>query len=237
MKLLEINDLSVRLGGLSILHDVNLLVNKGELVTVIGSNGAGKSTLLNTISGLIKQEKGEIFFDGENLEKLSADKRALAGLTAVPEGKQLFYHMTVIENLKMGGYKYRRDKERIEKNIQRIFDLFPILEQHQNRIAGTFSGGEQQMLTIGRGLMSEPTLLMIDELSLGLAPKVITQLMGVVKDLNSEGMSILIVEQNINAVLKIADKGYVIENGSIVMQGTGEELRTSEHIQNAYLGL
>jgi branched-chain amino acid transport system ATP-binding protein len=237
MTLLKVDDLSVRLSGLSILHDVNISVDQGDLVTVIGSNGAGKSTLLKTISGLVHQEKGHIEFDGKDMSEYSADKRALAGLTAVPEGKQLYYHMTVVENLKMGGYKYRKDKAKIERNIQNIFEIFPILGEHRDRIAGTFSGGEQQMLTIARGLMSEPKLLMIDELSLGLAPKVIAMLMDIVKELNQDGMSILIVEQNINAVLKIADKGYVIENGTIVMEGTGEELRNSEHIKDAYLGL
>lgn len=237
MMLLTVSNLDVVLGGLRVLHDINIVLNPGELVAVVGANGAGKSTLLRTIAGLDKPVSGEIKFEEKLIIGMSANKIADLGISLVPEGKKLFYQMTVLENLKIGAYKFKKDKARIQKNIERVFDLFPVLGNNRNRIAGTFSGGEQQMLTIGRGLMSDPKILMIDELSLGLAPKVVDMLMQIIKQLNRQGMSIILVEQNVKQVLKIADRGYVIENGDMALTGTGLDLLANEHVRIAYLGL
>ncbi|MDR2025912.1 MAG: ABC transporter ATP-binding protein [Hungatella sp.] len=235
--LLNIDHLSVSIDGLRVLEGITLDVSKGQLVAVVGANGAGKSTLLRTISGLDKPLGGTVKFEGQDITGLHPKIIADLGIAMVPEGKRLFYEMTVVENLKIGGYKFRKDTVRIKKNMDRVFELFPVLAKNQNRIASTFSGGEQQMITIGRGLMGEPKLLMIDELSLGLAPIVIDMLMGVIKKLNREGTTIILVEQNINQVLKIADYGYVIENGVLTLSGPGEDLRNNKHVKVAYLGL
>lgn len=235
--LLKITDLGVVLGGLQILEGINLEVKEGELVAVVGSNGAGKTTLLRTISGLNKAASGKIEYMGKDITNLDTRQIAELGIAMVPEGKQLFQEMTVEENLKIGAYRRRNDNEFISKNLEKIYEMFPVLGQNRNRIAGTFSGGEQQMLTIGRSLMCEPKLLMIDEMSLGLAPIVIEMLMKKVKELNKQGTSILMVEQNTNQVLKICDYGYVIETGSIALDGTGEALLSNEHVKTAYLGI
>lgn len=235
--LLNINDLNVSLGGLHILHDVNLTVEEKEIVVVIGANGAGKSTLMRTIAGLSHPTSGSINFRGTQLEKMPPNLVAGHGISMVPEGRMLFYDMTVLENLEMGATVYHKDKARIKKNLDYVFSLFPVLYDHQDRKASTFSGGEQQMISIGRGLMSEPKLLMIDELSLGLAQKVIDMLLKIVKQLNDSGISILMVEQNVKQALKIADRAYVIDNGSITMSGTGEELINNDYVRKAYMGL
>lgn len=236
MMLLKITKLGVVVDGLRVLHDIGMEVKKGELVAVVGANGAGKSTLLRAVSGLDKPRDGRIEFEGQDITGLHPKKIADLGISMVPEGKRLFYEMTLMENLKIGAYRYRKDSARIKRNIERVFELFPVLGNNRNRIAGTFSGGEQQMLTISRGLMNDPKLLMIDELSLGLAPLVIDMLLQIVKQLNRDGTSILLVEQNVNQVLKIADHGYVIENGELALEGTGEELRNNQHVKVAYLG-
>jgi len=235
--LLKITNLGVVVDGLRVLEGVSMECGEGRLVAVVGANGAGKSTLLRTISGLDKPHTGKIEFDGRDITGRPPKSIAELGIAMAPEGKKLFYEMTAVENLKMGAYRFRDDASRIAKNIERMVELFPVLGKNRDRIAGTFSGGEQQMLTIARSLMSEPRLLMIDELSFGLAPIIVDTLMQTVKRLNREGTSIILVEQNVNQVLKIADYGYVIENGELALEGTGEELRNNEHVKTAYLGL
>lgn len=235
--MLKVNNLNVVLSGLCILDGISIEIKKGEIIAVVGANGAGKSTLLRTISGLEKPMSGNISYEGNELTKLSANEISNLGISLVPEGKKLYYQMTVEENLKIGAYKFRKDKKRIKDGIERIYDLFPVLGRNKDRIAGTFSGGEQQMLTIGRGLMGEPDILMIDELSLGLAPKIVDMLMKTVKKLNEQGMTIILVEQNVKQVLKIVDRGYVIENGRMAATGTGKELLENDHIRVAYLGM
>lgn len=235
--LLNVNDLNVSLGGLHILHDVNLTVNEKEIVVVIGANGAGKSTLMRTIAGLSHPTSGSIVFQNKQIEKMQPNLVAGQGISMVPEGRMLFYDMTVMENLEMGATVYHKDKERMKRNLDYVFSLFPVLYDNQDRKASTFSGGEQQMISIGRGLMSEPKLLMIDELSLGLAQKIIDMLLKIVKQLNESGISILMVEQNVKQALKIADRAYVIDNGAITMSGTGEELINNDYVRKAYMGL
>lgn len=235
--LLKISDLDVVLNGLQILNGINLEIEEGKLVAVVGSNGAGKTVLLRTIMGLNKPAAGTIEFLGKNITGMSTKNIADLGIAMVPEGKQLFQEMTVEENLKIGAYRYRKNREYIENNLEKIYQMFPVLGENRTRIAGTFSGGEQQMLTIGRSLMCSPKLLMIDEMSLGLAPIVIEMLMRKVQELNRNGTSILIVEQNTNQVLKIADYGYVVETGTIALSGTGEELLNDAHVKSAYLGI
>ncbi|MDR2180285.1 MAG: ABC transporter ATP-binding protein [Synergistaceae bacterium] len=235
--LLEITNLCVVVDGLRVLEGIDITIDEGRLVAVVGANGAGKSTLLRAISGLDKPWAGKIEFEGLDITGWQPKAVAALGIAMVPEGKKLFYEMTVLENLKMGAYRFKQDAPRIARNIDRVFQLFPVLGENRNRIAGTFSGGEQQMLTIARGLMSDPKLLMIDELSLGLAPIVVDTLMQTVKELNRDGVSILLVEQNVNQALKIVDYGYVIENGELALEGSGTELRNNEHVKAAYLGL
>jgi len=237
MAFLNISNLEVKLVGLQILRNINMKVNEGEIIAVVGPNGAGKSTLLKTIAGLYKPNKGSIEFNGKKIHLMPAHKIVYEGISLIQEGRQLFGGMSVIENLEMGAYTYKNDKNRIRKNIEILFKLFPILAQNKNRFARTFSGGEQQMISISRGLMSEPKLLMIDELSLGLAPKVIIQLLKTVKKLNNKGLSILLVEQNIRQSLSIADRAYVLSNGTDVFNGTSEELINNEKINETYLGL
>jgi branched-chain amino acid transport system ATP-binding protein len=235
--LLKITNLCVVVDGLRVLEGIDVAIDEGRLVAVVGANGAGKSTLLRSISGLDKPCGGKIEFEGRDITGWQPKAVAALGIAMVPEGKKLFYEMTVLENLKMGAYRFKKDTARIDKNIDRVFQLFPVLGANRNRIAGTFSGGEQQMLTIARGLMSDPKLLMIDELSLGLAPIVVDTLMQTVKELNRDGVSILLVEQNVNQALKIVDYGYVIENGELALEGSGTELRNNAHVKAAYLGL
>jgi branched-chain amino acid transport system ATP-binding protein len=235
--LLKINNLQVKLGGLSILQNVSLWTNEGELIVVVGANGAGKSTLLRSISGMNHVASGEIIFLDKNIANTPAHKLASLGLCMVPEGRQLFPQLTAKENLLIGAYTYHKDKARVEKNLNWVLDLFPVLKKYENRIAGTFSGGEQQMISIGRGLMSEPKLMMIDEMSLGLAPLIISNLFEVIKELNKNSISILLVEQNARQALRIADRAYVMENGKINLEGTGKELLENEHVKVAYLGM
>jgi branched-chain amino acid transport system ATP-binding protein len=235
--LLKVTNLCVVVDGLRVLEGIDVSIDEGRLVAVVGANGAGKSTLLRSISGLDKPCAGKIEFENQDITGWQPKAVAALGIALVPEGKKLFYEMTVLENLKMGAYRFKNDSTRIEKNIERVFQLFPVLGKNRGRIAGTFSGGDQKMLTIARGLMSDPKLLMIDELSLGLAPIVVDTLMQTVKDLNRDGVSILLVEQNVNQALKIVDYGYVIENGELALEGSGTELRDNAHVKAAYLGL
>jgi branched-chain amino acid transport system ATP-binding protein len=236
--LLKITDLNVMLGGLKILQDVNLHLNEGDLLVVVGANGAGKSTLLRTVSGLNKSVSGSVMYQGKEITNQEAAAIATGGLCMIPEGRQLFSSMTAKENLLLGAYHYRRDKKKVADSLNKVYTMFPFLKANQDRIAGTFSGGEQQMISIGRGLMSLPKVMMIDELSLGLAPKVIDLLFKKILELNKvNGLSILLIEQNARQALQIADRGYVMESGRITMEGTGEQLLNDDHVKVAYLGL
>jgi branched-chain amino acid transport system ATP-binding protein len=233
--LLKISNLSVTLGGLSILRDVSLTVKEGELVVVVGANGAGKSTLLRTLNAIYQPVSGSIEFQDVSMLGLHPYEVINLGLCMVPEGRQLFPGLTARENLLLGAYYYKRDKKRIRNNLEKVYTLFPVLKENEGRIASTFSGGEQQMISIGRGLMSEPKLMMIDEMSLGLAPRIISNLFEVIRELNN--ISILLVEQNVRQALRIADRAYVMENGKIEIEGTGGELLENDHIKVAYLGM
>ncbi len=235
--LLDVNNLWVSLGGLQILQGVDFHVNEGELVVIVGANGAGKSTLLRSISGLAKSQEGKVTFQKEDLTNKLPNEIAQKGMTMVPEGRQLFPELTAKENLLVAAHTYRKDKKEVEKNLNMVYEMFPVIKKNENRIASSFSGGEQQMITIGRGLMRRPKLMMIDELSLGLAPKIIAELFQVIKQLNEKKMSILLIEQNARQALAIADRAYVLENGRISMSGTGKELLNDPRVQEAYLGL
>lgn len=235
--LLNITDLNVDISGLHILKDVNVHVNEGELIIILGVNGAGKSTLMRTIAGLQKPTSGIIEFQGERIESLSPNLIAERKISLVPEGRCLFSEMTVLENLEMGAYLHRKDKAYFKEKLAWIYQLFPVLAEYENKLAKSLSGGEQQMVSIARGLMLEPKLLMLDELSLGLAPMVVDMLLKIVRQLNEQGISILMVEQNVRQALKYADRGYVVDNGTIILEGSRDELLNSETVQNAYMGI
>lgn len=233
--MLEIKNLNVHYGVIHALKDVSLTVDKGEIVTLIGANGAGKTTTLRTISGLIKTTSGQVILEGKDITNLPAPQRVELGLSQVPEGRRIFPEMTVLENLELGAF-LRKDKQGIKKDIEHIYELFPILGDRRKQTAGTLSGGEQQMLAIGRALMSKPRLLLLDEPSMGLAPLLVREIFEIIKNINSEGTTVLLVEQNASMALSIANRAYVLETGSIVITGTGEELMKSDRIQKAYLG-
>lgn len=235
--LMSIRNLDVRLGRLDVIHDVSLDIEEGRITVIVGANGAGKSTLLRTVAGLNRPLRGSIVFKGTEIAGLPAHRIAAMGISMVPEGRHLFREMTVTENLEMGGYLCRNRPGAMSANMERVFDLFPVLKEHRHRKAKTFSGGQQQMITIGRGLMSDPTLLIIDELSLGLAPKVIGEILEKIVLLNRQGMSIYLVEQNVKQALKIAHQGYVLDNGSITIRGSAESLLADPEVQRTYLGL
>ncbi|MFB6465599.1 ABC transporter ATP-binding protein [Cytobacillus sp. Hz8] len=234
--MLKVQNISVKYGSYTAIHDVNIDVSRGEIVVLLGSNGAGKSTTFRSISGLNKPCNGDILFDGELIHKWSPDRIVRSGIVQCAEGRKLFSAMSVYENLKMGGYVHRSKKAEIKKSLEHVFTLFPILKEKRNDAAGSLSGGQQQMLAIGRALMSQPKLMMLDEPSVGLAPLIVEQMFEVIQQINQEGTTILLAEQNANAALKIADKGYVFENGSIVMQGTSEELFADDGVRKAYIG-
>lgn len=233
--ILEINDIDTFYGKIHALKGVSLVVNKGEIVSLIGSNGAGKTTTLKTISSLLKPAKGEILFKGKPISKLQAHEVAALGVAHVPEGRKIFPRMSVHENLEMGAFRFD-NHQAIQKNIEYVFELFPRLRERNRQKGGTLSGGEQQMLAIGRALMSEPSILLMDEPSMGLAPLLVEHIFACIKQLNSEGMTILLVEQNAHKALKVAHRGYVLQTGSIVMEGTGQELLKNEMVREAYLG-
>ncbi len=233
--MLEIKNLNVHYGVIHALKDVSLKVEAGEIVTLIGANGAGKTTTLRTISGLLKSTSGEILLEGTNITALSAPQRVQMGLSQVPEGRRIFPDMSVLENLELGAY-LRNDKVEIKKDMENIYGRFPILGKRKKQTAGTLSGGEQQMLAMGRALMSRPRILLLDEPSMGLAPLLVREIFEIVKDINQAGTTILLVEQNASMALSIAHRAYVLETGSIVLSGTGEELAKSSEIQKAYLG-
>lgn len=233
--LLEVKDLSVHYGVIQALKGVSLQVEEGEIVSLIGANGAGKTTLLQTISGLLKKSGGDILFMGKSLNKANAKHIVKAGITQVPEGRHIFPEMSVYENLLMGAY-LRKDKDGIKKDLEMVYQRFPRLKDRLSQDASTLSGGEQQMLAMGRALMARPKILLLDEASMGLAPILVKEIFSIIKDINAQGTTILLVEQNAKMALSIADRAYVMETGNIVMCGSGEELAHSEEIQKAYLG-
>ena len=232
--MLKIENLQVHYGGIQALRGISLEVPDGKIVTLIGANGAGKSTTLRTITGLVKAAGGSIQWDGQELLGKSIDKIVTTGIAMSPEGRRVFPDMTVLENLKIGAY-LRRDKAEIAKDIQWVYSLFPRLEERSWQLAGTLSGGEQQMLAVGRALMSRPKLL-LDEPSLGLAPLVVQDIFSIIREINKQGVTVLLVEQNANMALKIADLAYVLETGIITMSGTGAELLADSRVKEAYLG-
>jgi len=233
--MLKINNLHVNYGGIKAVRGIDLLVPDGKIVTLIGANGAGKSTTLRTISGLVKAAAGSIDWNGTELVGKSIDSIVSSGIAMVPEGRRVFADLTTLENLKIGAY-LRKDKDEIEKDIEWVYSLFPRLQERSWQYAGTLSGGEQQMLAVGRALMSRPKLLMMDEPSLGLAPLVVQDIFKIIRTINEQGVTVLLVEQNANMALKTADLAYVLETGTITMTGTGEQLLRDPKVKEAYLG-
>ncbi len=233
--MLKIEDLHVSYGGIRALRGISLKVPDGKIVTLIGANGAGKSTMLRTITGLVRAESGSIQWNGKELLGMSIDRIIGEGIAMSPEGRRVFADMTVLENLKIGAY-LRRDKAEIEKDIQWVYELFPRLKERSWQLSGTLSGGEQQMLAVGRALMSRPKLLLLDEPSLGLAPLVVQDIFSIIREINRRGVTVLLIEQNANMALKTADLAYVLETGNITMSGTGAELLANEKVKEAYLG-
>lgn len=234
--MLKLQDVSVKFGSFTAIHNVNIEVSAGQIAVLLGANGAGKSTAFSTISGLNKPSSGRIFYEGNPINKRSPDKIVESGIVQCAEGRKLFPMMTVNENLKMGAYVHRRHRKMIKDSLEHVFELFPILKEKQHDMAGSLSGGQQQMLAIGRALMAKPKLMMLDEPSVGLAPLIVEQMFEVIQKINREGTTILLAEQNANAALKIADKGYVFENGSVVLEGTSEKLFANDRIRKAYIG-
>lgn len=233
--MLEIKDLYVSYGMMEVLHGISLKVEDKELVSVIGPNGAGKSTLIKTIMGLVKPTSGQILYNGEDITNVPAHKRAAMGIGYVPEGRRVFDKLSVEENLLMGAYELK-DKAKIAENLKMVYDIFPRLGERKNQLAGSMSGGEQQMLAIGRALMLNPKTILIDEVSMGLMPIMVNTCFDVIKKLNQQGITILVVEQNANKALKVADRGYVLETGNIIISDTAENMRQDDTVKKAYLG-
>ena len=233
--MLKIENLHIKYGAIHAVKGIDIEVNEGEIVTLIGASGAGKTSILKALSGLVKPSEGTITYDGKVLNKKSAQDIMKAGISHVPEGRRIFADMTVLENLELGAYQ-RKDKEGIKKDLEAIYERFPILKDRSKQAAGTLSGGEQQMLAMGRALMANPKILLLDEPSMGLAPILVKEIFSIIKDINAKGTTILLVEQNARMALSVATRAYVMETGKIVMSGTGQELADSEEIQKAYLG-
>ncbi|MEM2416588.1 MAG: ABC transporter ATP-binding protein [Nitrososphaerota archaeon] len=233
--MLEVKNIDVFYDEIQVLWNLSLKVSKGELTTVIGPNGAGKTTLVKTISGLLIPKNGEILFLNEKINGLPPYKIVKKGIIQVPEGRKLFPYMTVIENLEMGAYTVMESKKK--ENLEFVFNLFPILKERKNQLAGTLSGGEQQMLALARALMSSPKILILDEPSLGLAPRLVLKIFETINYLKENGITILLIEQNVKNALSLADKAYVLENGKIVLEGTGKEILENNHVKTAYLGI
>jgi len=233
--LLEVKDLHVYYGAIHALQGISFHVDKGEIVTLIGANGAGKTTTLNTISGLLRPRRGSIRFKGRDITRVPADQIVRMGISQIPEGRRVFAPLTVRENLEMGAYT-RKDKHEIEQAMERVFRSFPRLRERQQQLGGTLSGGEQQMLAVGRGLMSDPELLLLDEPSMGLAPLLVEEIFSIIQEINSQGVSILLVEQNAAMALSIAHRAYVLETGRIVLEGTAREVAANPQVKAAYLG-
>lgn len=236
MALLEVKDLEVYYGVINALKGISFEVNEGEIVTLIGANGAGKTTTMQSVIGLIPARHGKVTFDGKDITKLPCHKIVHLGMSQVPEGRRVFQELTVYENLMMGAYSQKQNKAAFKEDIERIYERFPRLAERRGQIAGTLSGGEQQMLAMGRALMSHPKLLMLDEPSMGLSPLLVDQVFEIIKDINKDGTTVLLVEQNAGKSLAISDRAYVLETGSIVLTGTGAELAASDEVKKAYLG-
>lgn len=234
--MLKVTEIEVRYSGIPVIHNVSLEVRRGELVAVVGSNGAGKSTLLKTIAGALHPTKGSIEFENTQINRISTPDIVKLGITYIPEARLIFGPLSVEENLELGAY-ILKDETAVRKNLDFIYDLFPRLKERRQQLSGTLSGGEQQMLAIGRGLMSNPKLLMLDEPSLGLMPKLVDEMLEAVAKLRNMGMTILLVEQNVFESLEIADRGYVLQTGRTILEGTGKELLNTESIKKAFLGL
>ena len=235
MALLEVKDISVYYGVIQALKGISLEVNEGEIVALIGANGAGKSTTMQSIMGLIHPKSGEIYYNGERIDKMSTHNIVKMGMTEVPEGRHIFQELSVIENIMLGAYTVK-DREEKKKDLEKVFKLFPRLQERRNQVAGTLSGGEQQMLAISRALMSKPKLLLLDEPSMGLSPLLVDEVFDIIKEIHNQGTTILLVEQNAEKALRIADKAYVLETGNITLSGTGKELRNNDLVIKAYLG-
>ena len=235
MSMLKVENLSVHYGMIQAVRDVSFEVNEGEVVSLIGANGAGKTTILRTLSGLVRPSAGKIEFLGQEIQKTPAQKIVASGLSQVPEGRHVFSGLTVMENLEMGAF-LKKNREENQANLKKVFSRFPRLEERKNQDAATLSGGEQQMLAMGRALMSTPKLLLLDEPSMGLAPIFIQEIFDIIQDIQKQGTTVLLIEQNANKALAIADRGYVLETGKIVLSGTGKELAASDEVRKAYLG-
>ena len=233
--LLEVKDINVFYGVIQAIKDVSFEVNQGEIVALIGANGAGKTSIMHTISGLIHSQGGSIHFNNQDITKLSAHKIPELGLIQVPEGRQVFTQMTVLENLEMGAY-LRKDKEDIQKDLQNVFKRFPRLEERKSQLAGTLSGGEQQMLAMGRALMAKPKLLLLDEPSMGLSPILVNEIFDIIQKINKDGVTVLLVEQNANKALSIANRAYVLETGKITVSGDADDVANNPKVREAYLG-
>ncbi len=235
MALLEINDLQVSYGMINAIKGVSFHVEKGEIIALIGANGAGKTTILHTITGLIQAKSGSVIFKGEDITKVPAHKIVYMGMSHVPEGRRVFQQLTVLENLKLGAYT-RKDKAEIEASINNVYQHFPRLLERKNQVAGTLSGGEQQMLAMGRALMAKPEIIVMDEPSMGLSPLLVTEIFCIIEEINKEGTTVLLVEQNAKKALSIANRGYVLETGKIVLEGEAKELMNNDEVKKAYLG-
>lgn len=235
MALLEVNNLEVRYGVITALKGISFEVNECEIVTLIGANGAGKTTTMQSVIGLIPSHGGSVIYDGTDITKMPCHKIVHLGMSQVPEGRRVFQELTVYENLVMGGYSIKNNAN-FKDDVEKIYARFPRLAERKNQIAGTLSGGEQQMLAMGRAMMSHPKLLMLDEPSMGLSPLLVDEVFEIIKDFNKDGTTVLLVEQNAGKSLAISDRAYVLENGQIVLSGTGKELMSSEDIKKAYLG-
>jgi branched-chain amino acid transport system ATP-binding protein len=235
--MLKVTNVSTRIGGFPAVREISLEIPQGDFVTILGSNGAGKTTLFRTIAGVLKPFQGKIEFKGQPIQQLPANKVVRRGLSLCPEGRQLFPQLSVLKNLTLGAYARRRDGKEFQQSLEQVYVLFPILKQRQGQLAGTFSGGEQQMLAIARSLMSKPELLLLDEPSMGLAPLVVRKIIGeVIKAIHQSGTTIFLSEQNANMALMIASRGYVLENGRIVLEGKSSELLSDDKVKKAYIG-
>lgn len=235
MAMLSVNNLQVHYGMIQAIKDVSFEVNEGEVIALIGANGAGKTTILHTVSGLLQPTKGSVIFEGQDITKIPAHKIVSLGMAHVPEGRRVFAQLTVLENLKLGAYT-RKDKNEMEETLQMIYKRFPRLEERKNQIAGTLSGGEQQMLAMGRALMSHPKIILMDEPSMGLSPIFVEEVFKIIRDISAEGVTVLLVEQNAKKALNIADRAYVLETGNIILQGDAKKLMNDESVKKAYLG-
>lgn len=235
MALLEVNNLEVYYGVICALKGISFHVNEGEIVSLIGANGAGKTTMMQSTVGIIPKKSGSVIFDGQDITRTPCHKIVQLGMTQVPEGRRIFQELTVYENLMMGAYTIK-DQQRFKSELDKVYDLFPRLSERRKQVAGTLSGGEQQMLAMSRALMSNPKLLMLDEPSMGLAPILVDQIFSIIKELHAAGTTILLVEQNASKALEISDRAYVLETGKITLSGTGRELMQSSDVQKAYLG-